>query len=681
MKHSLTSPHAPLSRLLASVAGLLVAALVLAWTVVAAPSASAATVPSGAVWVSTSGSDSGKGTLASPYRTIAKAVDVAKAGRTIVLKGGTYREGRINVSRDDITIMSAPGERAVLSGADWINPSRWVKDGSAWKVTGDFQNFCTVCTTNADPALEGMAAHPEQVFLDSAPLTQVATRAEVRPGTFYVEDRTPTTLNVAGNNTKGYDVGAQDRVTYYVGTDPTSHSATISQRARALTVSGKGFKLLDVTLTQYAPVQVWSFNDPVMGYDAGPAPLVVSGDDATIEDVLVTRTAGGYAMHVGGDNVIVRDSSFTKNGGTGINVNRADGTSIEDSTIGSNNLAGFITVGCTDYCTMAQIKVTSTDSFTFRDNVVDSSGSGIVAATPANAAVLRTKGIWLDESSTNAVVTDNYFTNQGVAILFEISSRAIIASNVIEASGTGIMVSGADHARIYNNTISRTWQPLLIREDGRFDGCYTVDAKTGACTRSSAYAQQVGVTWDTTNTEIYNNIVSSRPTSGTSSERSSVPALVSVKMGPDRDGTDQPIGNALDGLDYNAYYRSSLANDPYVLMWIPSDKNLLGRAFLARTADVATSSLVTSRVAGREAHSLDLLGSPSANPYFVREASGDASYNTSDYTLKAGSPAKGAGKALPADVAKAIDPSGTTVASGTAVDMGALVNARMSSGK
>nr|WP_303323947.1 right-handed parallel beta-helix repeat-containing protein [Actinomyces radicidentis] len=330
---------------------------------------------------------------------------------------------------------------------------------------------------------------------------------------------------------------------------------------------------------------------------------------------------------------------------------------------------------------MAQIKVTSTDSFTFRDNVVDSSGSGIVAATPANAAVLRTKGIWLDESSTNAVVTDNYFTNQGVAILFEISSRAIIASNVIEASGTGIMVSGADHARIYNNTISRTWQPLLIREDGRFDGCYTVDAKTGACTRSSAYAQQVGVTWDTTNTEIYNNIVSSRPTSGTSSERSSVPALVSVKMGPDRDGTDQPIGNALDGLDYNAYYRSSLANDSYVLMWIPSDKNLLGRAFLARTADVATSSLVTSRVAGREAHSLDLLGSPSANPYFVREASGDASYNTSDYTLKAGSPAKGAGRALPADVARAIDPSGTTVTSGAAVDVGALVNARMSSGQ
>ena len=39
--------------------------------------------------------------------------------------------------------------------------------------------FCTVCTTNADPSAEGMAAHPEQVFVDGKPLTQVASMSNL----------------------------------------------------------------------------------------------------------------------------------------------------------------------------------------------------------------------------------------------------------------------------------------------------------------------------------------------------------------------------------------------------------------------------------------------------------------------------------------------------------------------
>ena len=97
----------------------------------------------------------------------------------------------------------------------------------------------------------------------------------------------------------------------------------------------------------------------------------------------------------------------------------------------------------------------------------------------------------------------------------------------------------------------------------------------------------------------------------------------------------------------------------------------------SRTKDIAEDSRTDKRIDGLERHALDQFGARSANPFFVKEADGDADFKKSDYHLKAGSPARGSGKALPADVAKAIDPSGTTVKPNAAVDRGALVNVKM----
>ncbi|WP_366181433.1 hypothetical protein ABXS69_05035 [Actinomyces timonensis] len=72
---------------------------------------------------------------------------------------------------------------------------------------------------------------------------------------------------------------------------------------------------------------------------------------------------------------------------------------------------------------------------------------------------------------------------------------------------------------------------------------------------------------------------------------------------------------------------------------------------------------------GKESHSLDLRGNPDANPLFVKETKG-GNWKASDFRLKAGSPACGAGRALPAAIAKKL---GTDA--GGAVNMGALVNA------
>ena len=43
-------------------------------------------------FVSTSGDDGNPGTLGAPFRTIQQAANVADAGDTVFIRGGTYRE-------------------------------------------------------------------------------------------------------------------------------------------------------------------------------------------------------------------------------------------------------------------------------------------------------------------------------------------------------------------------------------------------------------------------------------------------------------------------------------------------------------------------------------------------------------------------------------------------------------
>ena len=148
--------------------------------------------------------------------------------------------------------------------------------------------------------------------------------------------------------------------------------------------------------------------------------------------------------------------------------------------------------------------------------------------------------------------------------------------------------------------------------------------------------------------------------------------------GADEDGSSKLYSNSLfTGLDYNAYYRNGLAGDPYLMTWDTPEGAGKTDVRFSRTKDIAEDSRTDKRIDGLERHALDQFGARSANPFFVKEADGDADFKKSDYHLKAGSPARGSGKALPADVAKAIDPSGTTVKPNAAVDRGALVNVKM----
>jgi len=80
------------------------------------PRANAGDDPANGIYVSPNGKDAGAtGSIGSPYRSINAALAAAKPGDTVILRGGTYREGvNVRVRKPNITIKSAKGEWAVI---------------------------------------------------------------------------------------------------------------------------------------------------------------------------------------------------------------------------------------------------------------------------------------------------------------------------------------------------------------------------------------------------------------------------------------------------------------------------------------------------------------------------------------------------------------------------------------
>ena len=629
---------------------------------------------SNVAWVSPYGDDaSGNGTESAPYKTFKFALSKLSNGGTVVAKSGIYREPHFSIDKTNITLQAAPHAEVWLKGSDVVSGSVWTKEGNLWKTKGRYTNFCHVCTVNSNPAEEGTAAFPEQVFINDKPLKQVASKAEVSAGKFYAEDQTPTTRTFNSDTGKyDYHPGVEDDITYYVGSDPTEGVTEISQRSRAFTAAGAGFNMKGINVAQYAPVQAWGFTDT-----SGVSQAFVVSKNAVIQDSIFAQSSA-IGLHTGeADNLVVKNTKFLDNGANGAGANRTHKATYIGNTFSGSNAAGFKVKKCGAFCTISEIKVTHTKDFTFRNNIIDRSESGVEESDPNNITKASPIGFWCDEGCIDAKIVGNFFTNNGTAIFHEVSGPAIIASNIIEGSGTGIRISGSNDVKIYNNTISRTNRPIDLFEDSRESGCNAYAADNVTCTTWEPWSKSQGLSWNLTGLEMYNNILSSRayvPNDG--SQFYSFPVRSDGDKNNGVAATKIYTNEMFKGFDYNVYYRSSLANEPTVFTWDLDGGNTIDIQF-ARIADIKNDARVRSSIKGRGEHSFDEFGSRENNPYFIKEAVHNADYKKSNYTLKAGSPAINSGKPLPSDVALAIDPSGTTVKAGVVVNRGVLVNTLM----
>ncbi|MCL2628161.1 MAG: right-handed parallel beta-helix repeat-containing protein [Oscillospiraceae bacterium] len=139
--------------------------------------------------VSKTGKDTNLGTKENPLLTISAAASIARAGDTIIVHEGEYREwvrpknpGLSNVRR--ITYKAADGEKVVIKGSERI--TNWEKvEGGVWKVTlpntffGDFNPYFETVIGDWLLYPQGRSAHLGDVYLDGMSLYEADSYSHV----------------------------------------------------------------------------------------------------------------------------------------------------------------------------------------------------------------------------------------------------------------------------------------------------------------------------------------------------------------------------------------------------------------------------------------------------------------------------------------------------------------------
>ncbi|MBF3368159.1 right-handed parallel beta-helix repeat-containing protein, partial [Leptospira interrogans] len=148
---------------------------------------------------------------------------------------------------------------------------------------------------------------------------------------------------------------------------------------------------------------------------------------------------------------------------------------VENNTISYNNIEHFALTW-----DGAGAKFVTASDLVARNNLIES-----------NYAT----GLWLDVSSTNAMIVNNTSRgNAGIGIFFEISHRALIAGNVAYNNNVGIMLSNSSSSRVYNNTLVNNSANFVVKDTQR--------------NNTNAAEIAAGITWIARNNVFENNILS-----------------------------------------------------------------------------------------------------------------------------------------------------------------------------
>jgi hypothetical protein len=372
-------------------------------------------------------------TLAEPT-TIEAAIARVVTGDAIVMRGGIYRTGGLQLNQG-ITIQPYADERPILKGT---------RVATKWEALRN--NVWRTAWTPLFPAKplgwwqrgrEGMRTplhrfNNDMVFVDGELLQSAGWEGELDARSFYVD----------------YDAGH-----VYIGVDPANKLVEITAFDIALhrpsrAVNGKesdkkGPVIRGITFTQYAyraidiegkkpstPVSEEPTDDPMGPAEPGTYGREVVG--TTLENVTISycsRVAGYFR----GDGLTIRNSLVSDTSTEGIYVIGSSDVLLERNIIRRNNVEKL-----TGYYPAAVKIFNQSYRVTVRDNlVIDHPNSN---------------GVWYDVGNVDGVFVNNWVENAQIGFFFEISKGAIAAGNVFVNCEQGVRVLNSANARVYHNT-------------------------------------------------------------------------------------------------------------------------------------------------------------------------------------------------------------------------------------
>lgn len=417
-------------------------------------------VPDDAVFVSSEGKDSAAGSLTAPVRTIARGLALAASGGTVVVRGGTYNES-LTVTRP-VTLQSYGGEAVWLDGS--VPVTGWVADGKVWRKDGwttRFDHSPTYTKGAADNTEAGwrfvdttnypMAAYPDQVFVDGAPLQQVKSKSLVTDGTFYLDEATST---------------------LYLGSDPSGRAVAASNLAKAASIQAEDVTLRGIGMRRYAP------SVPTMGAVTAEKPGV------TFENVTMTDAAT-QGISVLSRNAMLRQVTVTGSGLLNIHGNYADDITFERVLSTKGNDEHFNVAPTAGGVKLGHTRGVRVYDSAFTDNY--------------------SYGFWEDCSVYDSVFAGNTFAgNTTTGLFLEISAKAIVGDNLFADNGQfGLQVNNTPHVRVWNNTfVGGEGRPVNLVQDPRRN-----TDPTDQAVDSRQPWPNTDMPWTLTDVEVSNNVI------------------------------------------------------------------------------------------------------------------------------------------------------------------------------
>ncbi|MEO0558326.1 MAG: right-handed parallel beta-helix repeat-containing protein [Bacteroidota bacterium] len=371
-------------------------------------------------------SDVGPGTAERPWATVSRAAEpgALRPGDAVLIREGIYREsvrpatGGIGPDAR-ITYAAYPGETVVISGAD-VALTGWSRQPDrAWRRAWEGPPLPTY---SDDPVFRR-----ELVIADGAVLQPVARRADLVPGSFWVEG--PDTGAVAIYARFEDDLDPQDvglieiatrrRLFDPVGDDPYSDCSDP-------TAPG-WLRIVGLTLRHAANRAQWGA-------------LCAGSEGGLVEGVRVEWTIG-MGVDGSGRNHVFRNVRSEYNGQAGWGASCTSCLFEESAAVG-NNWRGHDLFWEAGGGKWHRTRDTIIRRFTAADN--------------------NGPGIWLDGQNTRNTIEDCLVVNnEGAGIMLELATtETLVQNNLVQGTrwrdwtGTGILSQAASRNVLLHNTVS-----------------------------------------------------------------------------------------------------------------------------------------------------------------------------------------------------------------------------------